>query len=265
MAGEAVTGRFMLGTATVMVGPMANLQSLGTANSIGLVKNVTLKSTPKFTELSQGVKNSLIASVMTGNDLAVSGEMFEFTSANLANAMGLDGSTYTATATTTTTDGAVSTATAIIPVASTTGFVVGNWVAIHVNALDQIFIRKILSVEAGISLTMTGTFPGNTVALASGAVVELVEMVPAGSKIDQDYLAAKITGQIADNSWITILLGKVRFTGGLNLAFKTDNFDNMPLGFSVYDLLPSDANYALFTDATTGDVVKAMIFSTPAV
>lgn len=263
MAGEAITGRFMLGTATVMVGPMANLQTLGTADSIGLVKNVTLKSTPKFTELSQGVKNSLIASVMTGNDLAVTGELFEYTSTNLANAMGLDGSTYTATTTETTVDAPVTTSTAVIPVAATTGFAVGNWVAIHANTLDQIFIRKILSVQADTSLTMTGVYPGDVVALASGAKVELVEMVPAGSKVDQDYLSAKIVGQLADNSWITILLGKVRFTGGVNLAFKTDNFDNMPLGFSVYDLLPTDANYALFTDAATGDVTKAMIFSTP--
>lgn len=258
MAGEALTGRFMLGTATVMVGPQADLQDLEVANSLGLAKNVTLKTTPKFTELMQGVKNSLVASVQTGNDLEVSGELYEYTSKNLAFCLGLDGSTYTETATSTTLTGQTALLSAVLAVTSATGITAGKWLAIHANALDQIFIRKVVSV-ATLNVTVSSDFP---VIIPIGAKVEVVEMVPGGSKADQPYLSAKIVGQIADGSWITILLGKVRFASGISMAFKTDNFDNIPFKFSVYDLVSTDPNLALFT-ATNGDVSKAMIFSTP--
>jgi hypothetical protein len=245
---------------------MANLQDLGVESSVGLVKNVALKSTPKFTELSQGVKNSLVASVMTGNDLAVSGEMFEYTAKNMAYAMGLDGSTYTATAISDTTETLVAIDGVTIPMVATGthAFAAGQWVAIHVNALDQIFIRKLVTGTTASSLALAAG-NGLPVAIPAGSKVEVVNMVPGGSKLDQPYLAAKIVGQIADGSWVTVLLGKVRVTGGLSVAFKTDNFDNMPLSMTVYDMVTTDPNYALFTDATTGDVVKAMIFSTPVV
>lgn len=265
MSGEAVTGRFMLGTATVMVGPQANLQSLGVAQSLGMMKNVTFKGSPKFTDLSQGVKNSLIAQVMTGNDLMMDAEMFEYTAANLAYAMGLDGSAYTQTAVATTATAALAAPTApaltsaVLALTSAIGIVVGQWLAIHVNPLDQIFVRKVVSVS-GLNVTVSSGLP---VGLPLGAKVEVVNMVPAGSRLDQPYLCAKVVGQLADSSWITVLVAKVRVTSGLSLAFKTDSFDHMPLQLTCFDLLPTDANYSLFQDAVTGDVVKAMIFSTP--
>lgn len=258
MAGEAITGRFMLGSATIMLGAMANLQDLGVAESLGLAKNVTLKSTPKFTDLTQGVKNSQVASVMTGNDLEVSGELYEYTSENLAYALGLDGSTYTQTAVSTTLTAQTALLSDVLAVTSATGITAGKWLSVHVNALDQIFIRKVVSV-ATLNVTVSSDFP---VVIPSGATVRVVNMVPAGSKADQPYLAGKIVGQIADGSWMTILLAKVRVTSGISVAFKTDNFDNIPFTLTCYDLVSTDANLALFTDAS-GDVSKAMLFTTP--
>lgn len=259
MAGEAITGRFMLGTATIMLGPQADLQKLGTAESLGLAKQVTLKSTPKFTDLMQGVKNSLVASVMTGNDLEVTAEIFEYTAANLAYALGLDGSTYTQVAVSTTLTAQTALLAATLTVTSATGITAGKWLAVHVGSGDQIFIRKVVSV-ASLVVTVSSDFP---VVIPNGSTIRVVNMVPAGSKLDQPYLSAKITGQVADGSWVTVLLGKVRITSGVSMAFKTDNFDNIPFKLSVFDLLATDPNLALFTDATTGDVVKAMIFATP--
>lgn len=259
MAGEAITNRFMLGTATVSIGPMADLQDLGVAQSLGLAKNLTLKSTPKFTDLSQGVKNTLVASVMTGNDLEVSGEIYEYTAKNLAYSLGLDGSTYVEAAVSTTLTAETALLSAVLNVTSATGITAGKWLSVHANALDQIFIRKVVSVAA-LAVTVSSDFP---VAIPSGAKVQVVDMVPAGSKKDQPYLGCKIVGQIADGSWITILLGKVRITSGISMAFKTEGFDNIPFKLSVFDLVSTDPNLALFTEAATGDVVKAMIFSTP--
>lgn len=263
MAGEAITGKFMLGTATVMVGAQADLLDLGVAQSLGLMKNVSFKTTPGFTELTQGIKNSLVASLQTKNDMMVDAEMFEYTSRNMTYGVSLDGSAVTAAVNSTTTTAAL-TATggppvhtpAVIPVAAATGISVGTYLAIHVNDRDQIFIRKVVSI-ATLNITVNAGLPVN---VPSGAKVEVVNMVPLGSTKDNPYLAAKITGQLADNSWVTVLLPKVRVTSGMSLAFKTDNFDNIPFQLTVYDLTADDPNYALFTDAS-GATSKAEIYS----
>ena len=91
MAGEARSDSFLLGTATVMIGAQADLMNLNVANSVGLVKNIMLQTTPGFTELTQGVKNTLVYSVMTSNKSMVQGEMFEYTSRNMAYALSIDG------------------------------------------------------------------------------------------------------------------------------------------------------------------------------
>lgn len=263
MAGEAITDKFMLGTATVMVGAQADLHNLGVAQSLGLMKNVSLKTTPAFTELTQGVKNSLVASVQTKNDMMVDGEMFEYTAKNLTYAVSLDGSVVVPAANETTTTGALATSggppamtPAVIPVASATGMTAGKFIAIHVDAKDQVFIRKVVSV-ASLDVTVNAGLP---VAVASGARVEVVNMTPLGSTKDNPYLSAKITGQLADGSWVTVLLPKVRVTSGVSVAFKTDNFDNIPLQLTVYDLVSTDPNYAFFQEAD-GNTMKAMILT----
>jgi hypothetical protein len=90
MAGEAKTNNFMLGTATVMLGPMDDVFDLTPANhSIGLVKNFQLQSQPTFADLTQGIKNTQVYSVHTGNDVRASMEVYEFTAQNLSYALGL--------------------------------------------------------------------------------------------------------------------------------------------------------------------------------
>lgn len=262
MAGEAITNKFMLGTATLMIGAQADLHQLGVAQSLGLLKNVSLKTTPAFTELSQGVKNSLVASVQTKNDMMVDGEMYEYTAKNMTYAVSLDGSAVVPAANSTTstagltTSGSPALTPAVIAVASATGIVAGAFVAVHADARDQIFIRKVVSV-ATLDVTLNAGFP---VAIASGSKVEVVNMTPLGSTKDNPYLSAKIVGQLADSSWVTVLLPKVRVTSGVSVAFKTDNFDNIPLQLTVYDLTPADPNYAFFQEAD-GNVMKAMILT----
>ena len=262
MAGEALTGKFMLGTATVSVGAQADLFILGTDQSLGLMKNVSIKTTPGFTELSQGVKNSLVASIQTKNDMMVDAEMYEYTSKNLTYGVSLDGSSVAAA--TVSTQVATALAAPIAPaltaaalvVDSATGITAGKYVAVHANSRDQIYIRKVLSVATD-TLTLSSGFP---VAIPLDAKVEVVNMVPLGSTRDNPYLSAKIVGQLADNSWISILLPKVRVTSGVSLAFKTDNFDNIPFQLTVYDLVPTDPNYAYFLEAD-GNTAKAHIYA----
>lgn len=248
MAGEALTSKFMLGTATLMLGPVADLFDLNVAeHSVGLAKNVTMKSTPGFIELTQGVKNNTVYSVMNSNKVMVTGEVYEYTSKNLAYSLGLDGSTLAPTTVST----SVTTAMALssgstddaILCSTTTGFAAHDWVLIQVGNDDQVFVRKVVSVEASTSITVDSGLP---VALPVGTTVKKSNIIGIGSKADQPFLSAKIVGTIADGSEVAILIPKVRITSGASLAFKTDAYDNIPMELTVYDLVATDPNYATF-------------------
>ena len=55
-------------------------------------------------------------------------------------------------------------------------------------------------------------------------------------------------GTLADCSEVVILLPKVKVTKGFNLAFNSNDFQNMPLELTVYDLLSSDEHYDVFAE-----------------
>lgn len=266
MSGEAKTAAFMLGTATVMVGPMEDLMNLGVAQSVGLVKNITIKTTPAFTDLTQGVKNTLVYSVMTANDVALNGEMYEYTAQNLTYAAGLDGSDIKAS----TVKSAVAVAVvAPVPPASTVAtlsvteddgvkFTVGQHVLVQIGSNDQVFPRKIVSIAMDV-LTLDSGFP---VAVPIGASVRAVNVVAIGSQADQPYLGAKIVGTMANGDEIVILLPKIRFSSGISVAFKTDNYDFVPMEMKVFDLVNTDPFYTAFqTVGPQGAPAKAALYT----
>lgn len=266
MAGEARSESFMLGTATVMVGPMADLMNLNTAHSVGLVKNITMKTTPAFTDLTQGVKNTLVYSVMTANDVAVTGEMYEYTGQNLTYAAGLNGSAIKASSVTTTVATAIAApiapastvATVSVKVGDGSKFAAGQNVLVQVGSNDQVFPRKILSIAVDV-LTLDSGFP---VGIPLGSTVTFVNMVAIGSQADQPYLAAKIVGTMANGDEIVILLPKIRFASGISVAFKTDNYDFMPLEMKVFDLVSTDPFYTPFqTVGPEGAPAKAALYT----
>lgn len=250
MAGEAKTDAFMLGTATIMLGALADLMQLGTDQSVGLVKNVTMKSTPGFTDLTQGVKNTLVYSVMTANDVTIEGEMYEYTGKNMSYALGLDGSsvlpatvtTLVATALTAPTPPAVTAAVLAVTAASGATFTAGDTCFVQIGTQDQVFIRKIVSITTD-NITFDYGFP---VAIPVGTIVAKANVVAIGSLEDQPYLACKIVGTIANGNEMVLLVPKVRVTSGISLAFKTDKFDFIPLQMKVYDLVSTDPFYTMF-------------------
>lgn len=244
MAGEAKTNAFMLGSATVMIGPQADLFTLApSTHSIGLVKNFTITTEPTYTELTQGVKNSIVYSVMTGNPVRAQMEVYEYTGKNIAYALGLNGSGLNPITTSTTLSAALTANATSITVTSPTGLTVGSYISIQEGSDDKIFFRKITAVTSN-TLTLSSPIP---VAVANGAVVSKVNAIDIGSKDDQPFLAAKVVGQLADGTEVGILIPKVRVTKGFNLSFVTDNFGNMPFEFTCYDLAADDPNYAEFS------------------
>ncbi len=264
MAGEARSDAFMLGTATVMLGPVAELMNLNTDHSIGLVKNVTLKTTPGFTELTQGVKNTLVYSVMTSNQTMVDGEMYEYTGRNLSYAAGLDGSEIEATTTETGTTAALAApvapglTSAVLALTSATGFAEGDTVFVQVGSADQVMVRKITDLE-GLNATMDSGFP---IGIPLGAKVRKVNVIAIGSLEDTPFLACKIVGTMANGDEVAVLLPKVRVSSGISLGFKTDNFDNMPLQLTIYDLVATDPFYEYFQSVgPSGRPAKAMLLA----
>lgn len=256
MAGEARSDNFMLGTATLMLGPLARLMALGLDDSVGLVKNVKLMTEPANAELTQGVRNSLVYTVMTGNPTTMSGEVYEYSLKNLMYSASLDGSAFSlavAAATTVATAYVAPTNPAILgavtlPVTSAAGIAAGDSIAVQSGARDQVFTRRVVSLASN-TLTLDYGFP---VAIAIGAPVKKVTVAAIGTQDEPPFLAAKLIGELANGTVMTVLIPKVKITSGLNLAFQTDNFQNMPWEIKVYDQLPSDPFYADFATASPG-------------
>jgi len=256
MAGEARTDNFMLGTATLMLGPLARLMALGVDDSVGLVKNVKLMSEPSNAELTQGVRNSLVYSVLTGNPVTMSGEVYEYTLKNLMYSASLDGSALTTIAAAATTVASAYVApvnpallgAVTLPVTDATNIAQGDTIAVQVGARDQVFARRVVSKSTN-TLTLDYGFP---VAIAAGAPLKKVTVAAIGTQDEPPYLAAKLIGELANGQVVTVLVPKIKITSGLNLAFQTDNFQNMPWELKVYDQLPTDPFYADFATASPG-------------
>lgn len=251
MAGEAKTNQFMLSTATVMLGAQADLMNLDKSNSIGLVKNFTIQSQPGYTELTQGVKNSLVHSEMTSNDVSATMEVFEFTAANIAYGLGQEGANFAPATVTSLVDTEAAAGQNVVNVTATEGanFTPGKWVKLGTG--DDLVIAQIDSIATD-AITMVDAL---SAVVPAGSTIEEMNVVGVGSKVNQPFLSAKVAGQLADGTDIVVMLPKVRVTQGFALAFSTENYGNMPYQFSLYDLTNSDPYFAQF-----GNLGQAAIF-----
>jgi hypothetical protein len=251
MAGEAKTQKFALGTATVMLGPQADLFNLNPdEHSIGLVKNFTISGAPAYTDLTQGVKNTIVYSVMTGNPVTATMEVYEHTPKTFAYSLGLDGSTISATAvsTTTNTDVPANVAgTKLLPVASPTGFVAGDWImAQAIGSTDNLLIASVKEIDATAKTITIQDEQSFSFELPAGSVVKKLNVLGIGSKADQPFLSAKVVGNLADGQAVALLIPKIRITAGFTVAFRTDAFGNLPYKFQPYDLVDTDPFFDTF-------------------
>jgi hypothetical protein len=217
MSGDAKTQAFALGTATVMIGPQANLYDLHPSmHSIGLVKNFQISSDPSYQRLTQGVKNTTVMSVLTSNQVRASMEVYEHTIKNLNYGLGLDGwaqdpTTYIA---------AVAAAAATsITVADGTNFNNGDTVSIVKP--DGTSFKAVLSAKAGNTFTVTPAVPTGglnppggmsslnevgkvTMFRASSTVSTLGTGTPA---VPSTTLVLADAADFKANDWISIQIG----------------------------------------------------------
>jgi hypothetical protein len=252
MAGEAKTTNFMLGSATVMVGPQADLFNLNpAAHSIGLVKNFTLTQDPQYVELTQGVQNAIVDSALTSNKAKATMEVYEATAKNILYGLGLDGSTLTATGVKYTPTAAVAAAavTVIIATDLTSNFAIGDWIKLQ-EGDDKVHIAKLTAVAfstPNTTLTFTG-YPvptGVTFAAATTKVSKQTQL-SVGSNAAQPYLAAKVVGTLSNGEVMTLLIPKMRIVNGFSLAFSTEQYGNLPFEFTPYAQTASDPMYSKF-------------------
>jgi hypothetical protein len=260
MAADAKTTNFMLGVAEVMLGNVNELYDLNpVTHGIGLVKNFTCEATKDRTDLTQGRTNDIVFSMTTSSTTKCNMEVYEYSVSNMAYALGLQGGAVTVAsgdALTTTGSVAFSSGSVSLSFADGTGLqtpIVGDYVSLRNPNSENILMGKVSAVTgitAGTASTATMTVDiadlNSTQTIAAGTLVSVVNVLDIGST-DVDYdLSAKVSGQLANGTWVTFLFPKVRITSGLSIAFTTDNFGNIPFEFTPLKASASDPYYAEF-------------------
>jgi hypothetical protein len=250
MAGEAKTNKFMIGEATIMIGPMANVFDLApSTHSIGLVKNFAIQVESSNVELTQGVENVPVFSVQNGFSPSFSCEVYEYTARNLAYGLGLDasGAAYDELATSGphSLTAATAAAAAIWAVSATHGFVVGDWLIAQMSE-DIIFTSKVTVVSVN-NITTERAAPAApaswTTALTRIFRAKRIDGVSPGT----NFVAVKaVVIMPLEKRPVTMYFPKVRITKGFSLAISTSDYGNLPFEFMPFPLVSTDTMYSSF-------------------
>ena len=254
MAGEAKTSEFLLSTATVMIGPQADVMELyPDKHGVGLVKNVMSQADMTFTELTQGLTNSIVMSVNTKADTKVSFEVYEYTAANLAYAAGLDGSQETDQTTNNplllasdyTGNGTVALAVGDGAKCQAGGYVILQ----DTTETDRVAVMKIGSIATD-TLTIVPAYVSDAMVTFSHLTTQVyvVNAIGMGANgVGQPTFGAKIVGLLPGTGEpVTLIFPKVKVTKGASVSFMNNNFVNMPFEITPYQLLPADPFYGDF-------------------
>jgi len=278
MAGEARSIDFLVGTATIMLGLPADLRDFRPeTHSIGLVKNVKLMAEATYIELTQGLRNSVVHSVKTGEPVRASAEVYEFNAKNWEYALGFSGynvgiaSTNVGSAVITAVENLTPTGGILAPASSTgytnftltntTNFGVGDYVLVQVGINDEVVPRRIVANAVGAPVgSLTFDAPIKNLVIGNGVTVNKCLVVSIGRKSEQPFLAAKIVGNMADGREIAIEIPKLRITKGFDVTFQTSDYANMPFEMTIYDQIPSDVQYARFQEEF--DAASAAVYTT---
>lgn len=253
MAGQATNNDFMLGVAELQIGPQADLFDLTHEHSLGLVKNLTLNSDPTYVELTQGVKNTIVDSAQTNNATRITAEVYQFDSANVKYALGLDGSVgVVANAALTVQTAADADDLEVVVTGDVTATATaGKWLVIEQG--DSFHVAKIASsalTTGNTTVTLTGyALP---FAITTAARISLMNAITVGSKEDQPYLSAKALGVLSNGDRWYMMVPKLRVVRGFSMAFTTENYGNMPIELTPYEQTSEDVNYGKMptTDGT---------------
>lgn len=254
MAGEPITNQFMLTSASLLLGPMADQKVLTpTTHSIGLVKNVQVTADPQFVELTYGISSTVAMTVKRENGLKIAAEVYEYTPQNIAYMMGLNGASgYTLNTTTDPLNANVSggATTAIVTGDKTSTYSAGKWIFIQENigGRDVVHIAKVVSSAFSTNTTITFTgwaTPTGVTFSSANARIGVINKIDLQSEVENHTMACRIVGLMAkDKRPIIIHMPKVKVTKGFSLTMNNDNFSNLPLELTPYQPLAADDGYS---------------------
>ena len=260
MAANAKTNQFMIGDATIMVGPMEDVFDLmPDKHSLGLTKNLAVRVETGNVDLTQGISQTPVFSVQNQFSPMASCEVYEYTARNLAYGLGLDASVADFDANLTPGPFLLSAPVAPedneIPLATGAGagFNVGDW-AIMQQAEDYIFAAKVTAKTADTLTIDRATPAGMTYSIATTRVFRSRSIGAVGGQ--NAYVSVKAAVIMPkDKRPIPILFPKVRISRGFDISLGSSDFSNLPFEFMPYPLVPEDALYSSFEP---GEVFKVL-------
>lgn len=265
---NAKSTNFMLAVATVMLGSRADLHKLNPdEHSLGLVKNFTVTNDKSSTDLNQGVQNDLVFSMVTQSDTRATMEVYEYTAKNMGYALGLagyqmeelTGTPYVSSAAGV--NGADKTHTiSVDSPADGQAIVDDSYVSIRYPDNDNIIIAKVTDASSLGAGSLVVTVDIGTDVIPAGSTVQAVTILELGSTKEPEELAAKVTGQLADGTWVTLLCPRVKLTSSFTAAFSADNYGNLPFEWRNLKVLPGEPHYAEFK-GTSGKLAKDAVKS----
>ena len=258
MAGEAKSAAFMLGTATVMLGPPEDVFDLTPdEHSIGLVKNFKMAPEIESLPLTQGVRNTKVYEVMTGFPISATFDVFEYTARNIAYSIASEGfKTEFDTKPTgcMLSAGLVAGATTCDIISSTdisAAFTTGTWIVIQelVGGRDLVAVARLTSNGTYATNKVTLKFTNHPIpmgmAFSTNARVRAMSAIGLGASYEMPNLGMKVVGILPErNEPITLICFKVRVVKGFNLSFVTSDYGSMPFEVSLFEQVPSDPHYA---------------------
>jgi len=256
MPGLAKTQSFQFSTASVLIDKMANQLVLNSAaNSLGLTKNLQFAVETGFADLTQGIMNQTVASLVNKFSIKASVEIFEMSSRNLAYGLGLDGTNITnfvPFAADTGLSAAVAAAATSVTVPGDVHlqFPAGGWGYLQQGRDDAVHIFQCSAAAVFASGITTITFTGfpvpagmsfDTIIGNCGAI----NKIDANPTLANQYFAVRLVGITAmDQRPIIIHMPKCKVTKGFAMAFDDKNFANLPFEFEPMVPISTDPGYS---------------------
>lgn len=262
MAAAPKTNQFMIGDATIMVGPMASVFDLmPDKHGLGLTKNLALKVETGSVDLTAGISQTPVFSVQNQFNPMASCEVYEYTARNLAYGLGLDASgvAYDQAAAGVTGPHTLASACAagstsvVLTAGQGVNYTVGDWVILQ-QAEDYVFAAKV-TAKVTDTLTIDRAVPtGLTYATATTTIYRARSIAAIGGQ--NNFMAVKAAVIMPkDKRPVPILFPKVRITRGFDLSIGSSDFSNLPFEFQPFALTPEDTLYSSFG---VGEVFKIL-------
>lgn len=261
---------FLLGEATLMMAPYADATSVfeltPELHSVGMTRNVSLTQESDQIELRKGIQQLLVDSKKSNVRTMLSAEVYEFSAQNLFYSLSVAATPAAPKRGKLKTSVTGPQATIVVnsdPVPGEAGTAItaagdipnGATLLIQIAGTGNDYVLPVRVTAATTAATgdytVTVAIPAG-MTFPAGSRVWVVNEVPVGSTMEQDYFKLKIVGTLSNNERpVTVIVPKVRVSKGFQLSFDEGNYTSMPFEFMPYFLSASEISGRLAEIGTT--------------